>query len=522
MFSFDLASEPWIPCQLPDTISTGEYSLHDVIVHAAGIRAISHPSPLITAAIHRLIIAVLHDIFGPRTDNEWLSIWEQRAFDSQAVGQYFTRNAGNFDLFHPVSPFYQRADLPESVARPVAKLGPEFSSGNNGLLFDHSSDERPKAMHPAKAARYLLALQAFAVGGLVSFLPGESAHRSAFGGPLVKCAVGIVAGENLFQTLALNLIRVDGRDDTPFPFDPAADRPAWRAAGPTEPADRRPLGYLDYLTWQSRRVRLFPEMTDAGPVVRRAAILKGYQVPAGAGLVQYETMAAFTRNLKATASQDPFPPLGFRPERALWRDAEALFRRSAKDEFKQIAAVEAVAERLDWIAIEPRLSLFGLSSDRAKIFLWRAEQLPLPKVVLNDSDAMTYVTGAITRANEGRDAISAAARRLAVLLLASDESPPDPKRVRALTDSWAADRAYWADLGLAFNQFLDILSRDRAVAATEWNASVRRAARNAFEPIAKAAETSGRGLRAASEARGLFFVRLAKIPQAANQEGTTI
>ena len=70
-------------------------------------------------------------------------------------------------------------------------------------------------------------------------------------------------GENLFETLALNLVIYDSANNKPIvSVSDGKDIPFWeREQSLTQSSIEEkdgtfPLGYLDYLTWQSRRIKL--------------------------------------------------------------------------------------------------------------------------------------------------------------------------------------------------------------------------------------------------------------------------
>jgi len=134
----------------------------------------------------------------------------------------------------------------------------------------------------------VLAQQMFSIGGLIGRLPGDP--PSAEAAHLVKAAVLLNVGANLFETLALNMVRVDGQAGEPFEFDPAKDAPAWERE-PARAVERTPEGYLDLLTWQSRRILLFPN--SDGETVSRMTLMAGFRFPSGLPIRQRETMAAY-------------------------------------------------------------------------------------------------------------------------------------------------------------------------------------------------------------------------------------
>ena len=67
MPSFDLVDKGWIPCLRLAGNERVEMGLRDVLAQAPTLREIYDPSPLVTVSLHRLLLAILHRNFGPRT-----------------------------------------------------------------------------------------------------------------------------------------------------------------------------------------------------------------------------------------------------------------------------------------------------------------------------------------------------------------------------------------------------------------------------------------------------------------------
>ncbi|MCC6388234.1 MAG: type I-E CRISPR-associated protein Cse1/CasA [Dehalococcoidia bacterium] len=500
--TFSLLSESWLPVRFAGEATGREVSISEALARAHEIERLADPSPIVTAALHRLLVAILHAAHdGPRDMPEWVALWERGSFDLDLLAAYFDRVRAAFDLFDPIRPFYQAPGLPRSAATTVAKLGSEYSAGNNPLLFDHSSDDKPPALEPAAAARLLVAQQSFAIGGLITRLPGDP--PSAVASHLVKAAVILTLGRNLFETLVLNMVAVDGEGHEPFSFDPEKDAPAWERGTPTATTARPPDGYLDLLTWQSRRVLLFPD--DDG-LVRHAAILAGDSFPPQMEPHDFETMAAYAKRDKIG-----WVPLGFRVEKVLWRDSLALLE--ASDTVQIPASIRWLARLKDSAYLEPS-SLFsvaalGFCTDRAKIFLWRAEELPLPLAYLDNSELLAQVRHAVAAAEAAGRALRWAAMRLASHFL-SPEGNADPARVRALADSLAPERGYWPALTLPFRMFVQALAAsptDAQAVKSRFARAIQHEAMDAFDRVSRVIEESpGRGHRAVAKAApGLSF-----------------
>jgi CRISPR system Cascade subunit CasA len=544
MPTFNLIDEPWIPCLFDDG-SARDASLFETLAGADHIREVYDPLPLVTVALHRLLLAVLHRVVdGPHTRDAWAALWARGTWDAAAVRAYLERWRDRFDLFGQRFPFYQTPEIGPEYAGSAAKLAQQYASGNNATLFDHTSDRSGLTLTPAEAARAVVGLQAFSVGGLVSHLPGEDkqGHKSAKGSPPVKGAVALVKGETLFETLALNLHQYDCAHGIPSPCM-GEDRPAWERDAPTRPGERWPDGYLDLLTWQSRRVRLVPEEPDGQTIVARAAVMKGYQLPDDYELRGRETMLAFKANPAAKPAEQAYRVLGFSEDRALWRDSLALLeaanprsvRPKVLDWVHDLLASGKLARAPD--ALLP-LDLYGMATDQAKVLLWRHERIPVPPALLESKDARDQLRSGLDLA-EGvgglfipgfyevpkggkKERVPRPFRRLADVLLSArpgegQGSRAYGERVTALVEHLGPRPAYWARLAAPFARFIHQLGAEierggsSEDALLGWARAVRTAAREAFEEAVSGLDGSGRGFQAIASAQSAFNARLNRL-----------
>ena len=376
-FPFNLLDDPWIPCAMRDR-PVQELGLRAVLAQAQEIAEIVEASPLVVAALHRLLLAVIHRVAdGPKGPDAWHALRRRNHFAMEQFDAYFARWRGRFALFEGEYPFYQWPGLGSTKQSPVAKLTHELASGNNATLFDHTTEQGGSSMRPAQAARYLVAAQSYSVGGLVSYGEGEdpSKYKSAYAAPLVRGAMTLVKGASLFETLLLNTCRYDPEASKPFAVSRSGDLPAWERRPPREIEERPPHGYLDYLTWQSRRILLQPERDERGEIaIRCVAIMKGNQFTPGWQRKPAEVLQAFRKLEKPAAGQDPWLALGFQEDRALWRDSQAFMQ--------SLAEKHARPQVMDWLAVLanrgvlPRsqmlpIDLYGMSTDKAKVLFWR-------------------------------------------------------------------------------------------------------------------------------------------------------
>jgi CRISPR system Cascade subunit CasA len=377
-------------------------------------------------------------------------------------------------------------------------------------------------MAPGEAARYLLAYQLFSPGGLVGLQKHEDQedrkrYKSARAAPLAGSAVCLAMGGNLAETLLLNMVRYDPAEERPFAGE-GDDRPVWERDDLPQVVDRAPAGLLDWLTWPCRRIRLRGGELEGRPIVDGVLIMKGDQLPPGEYEVGYEQMVAYRQVPDAKVPQNPFPPVGFQRDRAVWRDSTALMQ-SVEPKEKQRGhsrprTLGAIAGRNPADDLEGArpvpVDLFGINLDQFKVLFWRHERLPIPPAYLSDRGLYEGLENALRLAEDSGRSLNGATRRLAELLSSRDESRrPDPKAVSALAESMGPGRRYWAQLGDHFTRFLRDQPGDRERSLTAWADQVRHAARSAFGEVATGQGDDGWSLRARVEAERTLNIGLA-------------
>lgn len=534
-FTFNLIDEPWIPCTLLPDGRIQDLSLGEIFGRAAEVREIRDGSPLVTVSIHRLLLAILHRTHGPASTEAWECLWNAGAFNTEQINRYLREWRARFDLFDPDRPFYQTTEVHPEYAHSIAQMVYGMTLGNYSTLFDHNRSDRPPELSPAEAARQLLAFQNFAVGGLSTYQSkhGEPAnpYKYAQNSLLTKGAVVLARGGHLFETLMLNLHRYSS--SAPFALDLEHDLAAWERDTPARAEDRLPDGYIDLLTWQSRRVRLIPQMADDGStIVGKAVVMKGHQFPAGdIHLRDYEPLLAFYHNPQATKTQDPWPALSLKTDRALWRDSTALYYTTGA-EYQRPRILNWIAELTADGAIHRgttyQIDIYGIATHRASVGLWRHEQLPLPLDLIGDQQRVHEVRRALEIANDVSGLFSAQFREIPVsggekprnlpspmqvlaenLLTMRDGASPDRNAVRQLADSLTPGDTYWSRLETPYKRFLQTLcSTNPHSARLQWAGEVRRAAQEAWEPLARSINTSARALKATALANGAFAFQL--------------
>lgn len=503
---FNLIDEPWIPCLMPDN-RLQEFGLWEVLVRAPEIREISHPSPLVVTAVHRLLLALLHRNFGPESLAAWKELWERGSFEAQVLLQYFDRWRERFFLFHPERPFYQVPRMEDAKVHPVQLLALEAAAGNNPTLFDHHFSDQPATFSPARAACYLLARQAYSIG------LGKSRPFYFSDSPLIRGYAILVLGNNLFQTLALNLLPV--YQDSPIPRRGDEDLPSWELPSLPEPDPRgNPVtGYIAYLTWQSRRIHLIPE--GYPPVVRFCQLQQNWKLPE---LAPLDPFKSYRRDEK-----QGLVPRGLSSERAVWRDCHALLELQERPEVLASLAQKKATLR---DGKDFQFSITGVATEggkAAQLILWRSERLPLPLAYLEDVNLLGELRLALDVSEKGHDCLNQHMRNLAELVLA----PPVPgqkrqavsQEVARLVKSWAPGRRYWSRLEAPFRHLMAELPEDRTEnedgevlygtrLLPDWRRTVYQAAWQSFKEVANGLEKTVRSLKAVAQVEGRFKAAL--------------
>ncbi len=498
MATFNLIDEPWIPCTVLDGTQRC-LGLREVLTQAQDVGELGGDSPLEVAALHRLLLAVLHRNFDIGDEQQWAVLWECEAFDPGVIDDYFEKWRGRFDLFDEERPFYQVAGLDLTKGGSSARLF--FHQDNNATLFTHVATSDPPSLTPSESARLLIGYMAFDVGGLKTGGPAKAAM-------LNNGAVVLVKGGNLFETLMLNLCRYAPEQGHPWDFNRDHDIPAWERDEETRPEERRPFGYIDLLTWQSRRTRLQPEIEQEGStVVKNVVIMKGAQPPSDFGLRNRETMLAFRSNPRAKGTQDPWPVVTLTEDRALWRDSHALMSstdtESAQPKTLMWLADLAMDGIIPYSQIIP-VDVFGLGSTRAKIEFWRHERLPLPLAYLKDKQLADCLREALELAETTAQILRRAIWFMATNMLAADpDRKPKAEDIRSLATHLGAGRAYWSRLEGPFKRLLVELPDDKdeageygGVAIGTWKSTLRHELWEAFRESTRGVERSTRNLKA--------------------------
>jgi CRISPR system Cascade subunit CasA len=532
--SFNLIDKSWIPCIVPGQVEPQSFSLRDVLRQSHNLKEIYAESPLTTASLYRLCLAVLHHIFGPRDSRAWYELWQTREkgeWTSDQISEmenYFTDplRYRRFDLFASDHPIYQMDD---DRVNPIciANLKVEVAA-SQPTLFDHHMEAQKPVMTPEEAARSVVTTHTFGLAGLsgvrnVSFVDGMGAQGIIF----------LAEGDTLFETLLLNLFPYPTKDDV-FYTDPDTDTPIWDADNPFA-ARSEAHGYLDLLTWPNRRVILVRDPDSSDDLIRQVKWAPDLQL----SKKTLDPMQRYHPNKNASsAKEQPWLPLRFSADRALWRDSYTLLaKRSTEIRPPYVTQWlgNLVADKCLDVTHTYRLIAFGISKDKANIAFLRMERLPLPLGLLQDPKRVGALSEAMTLANRTEGALKRALSELAKYLISTgDKTQPAAsteestkkkskkksaasdgeeqgggkrnENVDKLLDSWGVLSRYWGQLENSYWHLAHDLGRasnDAEIEAAEliWSQTLRRTAWETLSLAERYAGDSSRALKAAVLAR---------------------
>ena len=550
MSEYNLIDEPWIPC-LDLQGQRVEHGIRDTLLKAHELCEICDDSPLVTVAIHRLLLAILYRAYeGPSDMATWRSLHEIGRFaPADAIDEYFRYWRNRFYLFDDKYPFLQVADLDLNDYKQegtvekyksdgLMRLGREAPDKGGRILFDHRIGTERREYEPRQIARMVLSAQSYSGTGVAS--GGKLGNKSIKPTPcqFAPCVEGLVLwlqGESLFHTLLLSLV----------PCAPVGnDKPAWEDDSIVDAA---------ISSWEN-------PISFVGPIQRFVSLSRFIRV------FDRQSMF-FTSGLKAKAdSEDPmkaysrsddkkdYQAVDLRAERAAWRDAQTLFSlhstvRKPPASLNHIARL--VADGIIAATAQPRANLVGLATSQGKALLWRHERMPVPLRILGSNHlterlgeqlipeaeaigaelsrgVFWYATTKKTIRREPVGRIQAIAdlvlapsldlRSHGVLRTSEGRAPEDAHNKNALDLSERLDPrpAYWARLEKHFFALLENLPNDwdganddwkpddQQAATNTWRKQIKDEARRAMEESFRSLGTSARAIQAVARVRTDF------------------
>lgn len=461
MSRYNLIDEKWIPVRFPDG-TRDELGIRDTLLRSKDIAEIEDGSPLVVAALHRFLLAILYRALEGPTDIEQAKTLFREGLPPDKITAYLEKWRDRFWLFDDKYPFYQVPGYEPKEWRQWPTLAAEHNADNAKVLFDHVGMSRMDAIPAGKAARWLLGCQNFSLGG------GNSEFRYTKAAPSAKGAIVLPIGGNLQDTLLFSLL--------PQNHDVATvDSPVWE----TEPesveslkqgVERPTIGFSNLYTWRARSIRL--KEYEESCRVMRVAFASGVTTSS----VPRDPMIAYR-----IVDKRGMLPVQFR-DRGIWRDFDSLLPDSSELAPQVVDHARVLAKREN-DRFPRTILVVGTSSDQAKINFWRMECFALPEALAGERFVRQEIRNLLSHAEDAHQSLRSACYTFARHLLSRGERKPDNKDIRGFIDQLPVYAWFWSTMEFRFHEILPKFSidYDSEEIRCEWLHHVRDALHMAWE-----------------------------------------
>lgn len=462
MSRFNLIDKKWIPIRLSDG-TRDELGIRDTLLRSKEITGIEDSSPLVVAALHRFLLAVLYRVMeGPTDINQSKSLFKEGIPDEK-IKAYLEKWRNRFWLFDEKYPFGQIPTFEPRTWRAWTSLAAEHNADNAKVLFDHVAVDSPGSISEAAAIRWLLATQTFSV----SCGKSELSHTDT--APSATAAMVIPIGRNLQDTLLLSLVPQNRETQV-------ADIPIWERIPESldflkKGVKRISSGLADRYTWRARSIRL--EGKHSGTITKLA-------FASGVGLDP------------SANQQDPMlgykidPKNGKRPiqfqERGLWRDFDSLLPDN-ESLAPQVIEHATILTRSDRDRFPKAIIILGQANNKAKIEFWRMERFALPEALAGNRCIRAEIRKLLDDVEEAQKSLLAAWCSYASDLLSRGERTPPKKEINKFVKQLPANSWYWSAMESHFHEVLAeyTLNRDPDDIRCNWLKAVHATLRKTWD-----------------------------------------
>lgn len=460
MSEYNLIDEKWIPVRFPDG-TRDELGISDVLLRSKEIAAIEDPSPLVVAALHRFLLAVLYRVLEGPTDIDQAKALFKSGLPADKITTYLKKWRNRFWLFDEKYPFGQNPNVSKEELEPWTKLTSEYNATSNKVLFDHTDTKKPGGREPRECARWLLSTMTFSISGGRGYYPSPSPNA-------MMC---IPIGRNLFETMCYCLVPYPNREVM------LGDYALWEYEPKTlplaSPKEAAP-GYASMYTWPARMVLL--EKLPSGLVsIMRFVAGTGFENPANTP----DAMHPYRIDEK----KGPLP-IQFRTDKGTWRDYDSLLPGDDDSAPKTIQH----ALRLAGNSVEKlpaSILVLGLRYDppNANLDFWRMERFVLPKALAGDHSIRFHIKQLLTDAEDTQKSLWLACNAFARDMISRGDRDPDKSDVKKFIGQMTPILWYWSFLEQRFHEILReyTLESDFEDIRWMWMKYVRTALETAWE-----------------------------------------
>ncbi len=446
MSRFNLIDEKWIPVRYPSG-ERDELGIRDTLLRAKEIATIEDASPLVVAALHRFLLAVLYRALEGPTDIDQAKVLFRDGLPGERIAAYLENWRERFWLFDEEYPFGQIPTFEPKTWRAWTVLAAEHNADNAKVLFDHVDVGAPGTISCAEVARWILATQTFSV----SCGKSELSHTGT--APSATAAMVLPLGRDLHDTLLLSLVP-ENREIF------SADLPLWERSPEIlenlkAGTERGTDGFADRYTWRTRSIRL--ESSDSGRI-GKLAFASGV---GNSSINQTDPMLGY--RIDDTRGK---LPIQFR-DRGFWRDFDSLLP-DASNLAPQVIEHATALTRSNRERFPKSVMVLGQANNKAKIEYWRMERFALPGALAGNNSIRVHIRHLLAEAEDAQKFLWTACASFARDLLRRGESEPSKADITKFVKQMAVTDWYWSVLESCFHEVLCDYTLDRDFEDIQW------------------------------------------------------
>ncbi len=541
MISFNLLTEKWIPC-ITDKHEKEYFSLYGFFDNSHKIKELALENPLEEISLLRFLQVFIYRAYKvEKGKKNWNELWEKGFFPQEPLINYISENNlhSRFDIFDKERPFYQAKSYFENLKskdfqqiiknQSPATIITDKSSGNNAALLEHSMDENVFTFSKKSLPIYLITAQAYSFGG-----GGGKNKRSHLAGKIQFWLVE----DNIFKSLMMNTIytsKIFGD------YDNDGNVPCWELKYDTKPSQECfPAGLYDYLTWQSRllyiktpdeiekdsldgKILKFSKYNEHFKILRS----QGKYIRAEEDQIFRDPIACLVNNKKGKLYE-----LGFNSEKMVWRDLNLILNieNNADKPPRNFSFIKN-----NYFKEKYKVKAYGNFNEQAgAIYQAEEQEFWFYPAFLENEKYYSVLNDLLKIANNKALSLKKSIEILIVLIVEEakietenvlDKSVKSAMKVlekliskiinlKSAVSSTKIEQNYWEKLEIPFYQCLEKISRkdddDFEDIINEWEKTLNRAAKKAFEAYAENMSHNAKTLKALSLATNYLGINLHK------------
>lgn len=436
MSQYNLIDEKWIPV-IDLSGNRKQLGIKDVLLQAENLARIEDPSPLVTAALHRFLLAVLYRALEGPCDIDEAKQYFREGLPKEKINQYLEKWRPRFWLFDEKYPFGQNPNIPNEEIEPWTKLTSEYNSTSSKVLFDHTDINNLFVPSNDSIAKWIITTMNFSVRGGRGYSPSPSSNARFV----------IPIGNSVNYTLLFCL--------HPYPNKEVAvmDLPLWEQDIQSYDYYKRKLeriskGYADRYTWQSRIMKL---ISDSKGKVKKVAFMSGIRhldSPTTEAMIPY--ISHPTKGVIVMPLED----------KGMWRDFDSLVPNGTGHSPKIMDNVCTLCGR-NRTLMPKKFLILGQSFSNAKIVFWRMEEFTLPAKLFESVEVYHDIKSLLLKAEDVSEYLNLACRETGKMILTHGERSLEVGDLTKYVINIGTLPYYWSTLEPKFHVVLHNYAIDK-------------------------------------------------------------